>query len=98
MRSSHEHHRSFRGDLGGAKGEAGEKDGRVMWLSGLLSGCVGYFLGSPLFLVKTRLQAEAGAVGADGLYATGARAGHAPSLRDAMAMTGRCAFGTIWKS
>ena len=65
---------------GGGGGAAAAKDGGVMWLSGLLSGCAGYFLGSPLFLAKTRLQAEAGLVGPDGRYATGARAGHAPSF------------------
>ena len=52
-----------------------------MFAAGLLAGMLGYLLASPLLQVKTQMQAEAGRLGADGRYETGARAGRPPSYR-----------------
>lgn len=53
-----------------------------MFASGLLAGMLGYFIASPLLQVKTQMQAEAGQIGADGSYVTGARVGSRPSYRN----------------
>ena len=52
-----------------------------MFAAGLLSGCVGYFFASPFLMIMTQMQAEAGQVGADGKYITGAKAGKSPTYR-----------------
>jgi len=49
-----------------------------MFASGLASGMIGYFLASPFLMIMTQVQAEAGRVGPDGRYKTGARIGHFP--------------------
>lgn len=54
------------------------KQARAMVASSLLAGGVGYWITTPTFQMKVRLQAEAGLRGADGILLTGARAGHAP--------------------
>mmetsp|Transcript_127164 Transcript_127164/g.365738 ORF Transcript_127164/g.365738 Transcript_127164/m.365738 type:complete len:337 (-) Transcript_127164:91-1101(-) len=65
-----------------APGAAAAKVGpSAMFFSGLLAGMLGYFCASPLLLVKTQMQAEAGRIGADGRYETGVRAGQPPSYR-----------------
>mmetsp|Transcript_2540 Transcript_2540/g.4966 ORF Transcript_2540/g.4966 Transcript_2540/m.4966 type:complete len:307 (-) Transcript_2540:105-1025(-) len=51
----------------------------VMWFSGLIPGLVGYWVSTPLWQVKTRIQAEAGVL-KDGIYVTGARAGKPPEM------------------
>jgi hypothetical protein len=63
-----------------AMGDSG-KSGYTMAMAGFLSGAVGYGLSTPFFLMKTRLQAEAGRVGADGILQTGARKGKRPQYR-----------------
>lgn len=52
-----------------------------MFFAGLGAGMCGYFIASPVLQVKVQLQAEAGLVGSDGNYTTGARSGHAPRYR-----------------
>ena len=54
----------------------------VMFASGLVSGACAYFCGSPLYMMKNRLQSEAGLKSADGIYLTGVRNGKAPSYRN----------------
>ena len=61
----------------------GEKTAAQMLAAGSLSGCCGYFLASPLFMVKTQIQAEAGRV-AGGLLVSGAKAGAKPSYRSGL--------------
>lgn len=72
----------LRDSLGAMQG-----DGKVgptgMFASGLMAGMLGYLIASPLLQVKTQMQAEAGLVGADGRYETGARTGLPPSYRGA---------------
>ncbi|CAE8622664.1 unnamed protein product [Polarella glacialis] len=64
-------------------GEATEKVGPTgMFVSGLLAGMCGYFIASPLMQVKTQMQAEAGKLGPDGCYQSGARQGQPPSYRN----------------
>jgi hypothetical protein len=60
----------------------GSKGPAVMFGSGLISGACGYFCGNPLYMMKNRLQSEAGALSSDGIYLTGARKGLAPSYRN----------------
>lgn len=55
-----------------------EKSPVTMFCAGLMVGGVGYFTCNPLFQLKTRMQAEAGVLGADGVLRTGARAQHRP--------------------
>lgn len=52
----------------------------TMFAAGLLSGATGYFLGSPLYMIKNQLQSEAGML-VDGVYASGARKGLPPLYR-----------------
>ncbi|KAJ3088826.1 hypothetical protein HK102_007842, partial [Quaeritorhiza haematococci] len=54
----------------------------IKFSSGMMTGVVGSCVANPTDLVKIRLQGEAGRIGADGLYATGLRAGHKPSYRN----------------
>lgn len=64
----------------GASGPEVKKAGAGgMFAAGLVSGMASYLLASPLLQAKTQLQAEAGRVGPDGLYVTGAKAGRPPS-------------------
>ena len=61
----------------------GEKIGPSgMFAAGLVSGMCGYLCASPLLQIKTQMQAEAGSVGARGIYETGVRAGSAPTYRN----------------
>merc|ERR1719353_82234 len=39
----------------------------------------GYFFATPLLQVKTQMQVEAGKIGTDGMYMTGARTGLSPT-------------------
>ena len=55
---------------------------KSMFISGLAGGALGYVMASPLFFATRVAQAEAGLV-VDGVLATGARAGLAPSAADA---------------
>lgn len=57
----------------------GEKKKTHMFAAGLLPGAIGYFVGTPLYQVKNRLQAEAGLV-VEGQLTTGIRAGHPPTF------------------
>lgn len=57
------------------------KNPTTMFASSLLAGCVSYFIAAPFWLCKTRLQAEAGAVNAEGVLTSGARAGHPPKYK-----------------
>lgn len=52
-----------------------------MFVAGLASGMVGYFVASPFLMVMTQMQAESGKLGPDGRYVTGARAGQPPSYK-----------------
>lgn len=64
----------------GAMAGGNEKVGpQGMFVAGLLAGMTGYLCASPLLQVKTQLQVEAGKLGANGLYETGARIGHPPA-------------------
>ncbi|KAJ1622850.1 mitochondrial carrier domain-containing protein [Pavlovales sp. CCMP2436] len=57
-----------------------ERDGGTMATAGLLSGALSFFVASPFFQAKTRLQAESGRIDPiSGLLATGPRAGERPS-------------------
>ncbi|CAJ1346870.1 unnamed protein product [Effrenium voratum] len=62
-----------------AGGEPGKAGPSSMFCAGLLSGCSGYLVASPLLQVKTQMQAEAGKLGLDGLYASGLHVGLAPT-------------------
>lgn len=64
------------GKLAGSEDKVGAQG---MFFAGLFAGMAGYFCASPLLQIKTQMQVEAGKVGADGLYMTGARAGSPPS-------------------
>ena len=55
------------------------RSGFGMFVSGLLGGALGYVAAAPFFMVSRIAQAEAGIVGADGLYATGAKKGKMPT-------------------
>eukprot|EP00928_Gymnodinium_smaydae_P044583 TRINITY_DN29725_c0_g1_i1.p1 TRINITY_DN29725_c0_g1~~TRINITY_DN29725_c0_g1_i1.p1 ORF type:complete len:338 (+),score=52.41 TRINITY_DN29725_c0_g1_i1:47-1015(+) len=75
---------SFRDGIGALQG-SGEKVGpQGMFVAGLLAGMAGYFVASPLLQVKTQMQAEAGKLGADGLYLTGARRGLPPTYASSL--------------
>ena len=52
-----------------------DRSPRVMFAAGLGVGAVSYWLATPLWCAKTRLQGEAGIVNAEGVLSTGARAG-----------------------
>lgn len=67
--------------LTGSKGSAEKVGPTGMFFAGLGAGMCGYFIASPVLQVKVQLQAEAGLVGLDGKYATGARSGQAPTYR-----------------
>jgi len=93
-------------DLLGPQGASTGKVGPTgMFASGLLAGMCGYFLASPLLQVKTQMQAEAGLLGPDGKYETGARTGQPPTYRNAVqalrtlaasgATEGRGALGAV---
>lgn len=63
----------------------GKKVGATgMFVGGLLSGMLSYFVASPLLQVKTQMQAEAGQVGPQGLYLSGAKTGQAPTYNGAV--------------
>ncbi|KAJ9449610.1 Mitochondrial oxaloacetate transport protein [Diplonema papillatum] len=76
-------------DLLGAKPDTGHQTalGRItstakMVTAGVGSGMCGYWVASPLFMVKVQLQSEAGVVdAASGLLTTGAAAGRAPTYK-----------------
>jgi hypothetical protein len=51
-----------------------------MFVAGLFAGMTGYFCATPLLQVKTQMQVEAGKLGPEGLYVTGARKGQAGGL------------------
>ncbi|GAB5367323.1 hypothetical protein AAMO2058_001220500 [Amorphochlora amoebiformis] len=53
----------------------------VMWFAGLLPGMFGYWVSTPLWQIKTRIQAEAGIVDSLGVLTTGIRKGHPPTIR-----------------
>ena len=58
----------------------GRKTGLDMLLGGAVAGGLGYWLSTPIFQLKTRLQAEAGALdAASGVLLTGQRKGLPPS-------------------
>ncbi|CAK0880513.1 unnamed protein product [Prorocentrum cordatum] len=61
--------------VGGRNGFYPTARDAITWLTSasLVSGMASYLLASPLLQAKTQLQAEAGRVGPDGLYATGAK-------------------------
>eukprot|EP00933_Yihiella_yeosuensis_P015498 TRINITY_DN13497_c0_g1_i2.p1 TRINITY_DN13497_c0_g1~~TRINITY_DN13497_c0_g1_i2.p1 ORF type:complete len:322 (+),score=45.42 TRINITY_DN13497_c0_g1_i2:83-1048(+) len=69
----------FRDGFGSIAGGTEKVGPRGMFVAGLFAGCTGYFLASPLLQIKTQMQCEAGKLGADGLYVSGARTGLAPS-------------------
>ena len=52
----------------------------IMFTAGLATGAAGYAISCPIFRLKTKMQAEAGIIGADGVLKTGWRAGHAPEV------------------
>jgi len=60
----------------------GEKKTHHMMLGGLCGGAVSYWLTTPLAQAKTRIQAEAGEVGADGILISGKRAGQKPQYKN----------------
>lgn len=76
---------AVRDTVGAVAGSDGKIGPTGMFVAGLLSGMAGYFCASPLLQIKTQMQAEAGKVGADGLYETGARKGHPKSYSSALA-------------
>jgi len=53
----------------------GERSAPAMFAAGLGAGAAGYLASAPVFQVKTLAQAEAGAVGGDGILTSGASAG-----------------------
>eukprot|EP00930_Biecheleria_cincta_P015796 TRINITY_DN13050_c0_g1_i1.p1 TRINITY_DN13050_c0_g1~~TRINITY_DN13050_c0_g1_i1.p1 ORF type:complete len:273 (+),score=33.19 TRINITY_DN13050_c0_g1_i1:82-819(+) len=67
--------------LSSAPGASGKAGAANMFAAGLISGMVGYFLASPFLMVMVRMQSEAGLVGHDGRYITGARVGSPPSYQ-----------------
>eukprot|EP00937_MAST-01D_sp_MAST-1D-sp2_P007864 g7864.t1 len=70
---------TVRDAMGEAFGAGGKTSG-AMFAAGLFSGSLGYFISTPLHLVKTRQQAEVALLDAEGtLLARGPRAGH-PAL------------------
>ena len=75
---------------------------QTMLVGGLLSGAAGYFIPTPLQLMKVRLQGiDAGLVGADGRLVTGARAGERPRYRTLLRGLRRCwgegGVGGLWR-
>ena len=72
---------------------ASEKNAPVMFLAGLLAGGVGYFASSPVYQVKTLAQAEAGAIGADGVLTSGASKGEVPRFHGRSLAAGLAALG-----
>lgn len=58
---------------------AGKSGAANMFAAGLTSGMVGYFLASPFLMIMVRMQSEAGLVGHDGKFVTGARVGSPPA-------------------
>jgi len=71
--------------LAGRPRNAANKAGPVaMFMAGILSGMTGYVIAAPLLQVKTQMQAEAGHIGPDGLYATGLRRGHPPTYQNTL--------------
>ena len=67
-------------NLAGATAETPNKIGPTgMFAAGLISGMAGYFIASPGLMIMTQMQAEAGRLGADGKYASGAKVGFRPS-------------------
>eukprot|EP00435_Cladocopium_sp_Y103_P073216 s112_g42.t2 len=69
------------GQMGISAGKADKVGPAGMFFAGLCSGATGYVIASPLLQVKTQMQAEAGKIGPDGLYATGVLRGHAPTYQ-----------------
>ena len=59
-------------------GNVSEKNGVYMALSGLICGAGAYFVTTPFHLLKTMIQAEKAAIGLDGRYLGGSRAGKKP--------------------
>jgi dicarboxylate transporter 10 len=47
--------------------------------AGAVTGSIGSVISNPIDVVKVRIMAEAGSLGADGRYASGLRAGHLPT-------------------
>lgn len=67
------------------------KDAGTMASAGFLSGALSFFLATPFFQAKTRLQGEAGIVDPrTGLLVTGTRAGHTPAYRNLLHFVERC--------
>mmetsp|Transcript_15191 Transcript_15191/g.22995 ORF Transcript_15191/g.22995 Transcript_15191/m.22995 type:complete len:308 (-) Transcript_15191:158-1081(-) len=56
-----------------------EKHPGVMFLAGLMPGMFGYWVSTPLWQIKTRLQAETGLI-SNGIYTTGACKGSKPVI------------------
>jgi hypothetical protein len=70
----------------------GERDARTMAAAGLLSGALSFFIATPFFQAKTRLQAEAGQLDRiTGLLLTGPRAGHRPAYSGMLDFFRKCA-------
>jgi hypothetical protein len=63
-------------------------------LAGATTGALASSIGTPVEVVRIRLQGEAGRVGADGLYRTGMRTGHPPSYPAGTLS----AFGVIYRT
>lgn len=53
------------------EGKENRKSASSMAVSGFVCGAAGFFLATPLFGMKTQLQAEAGVMGSDGVMKTG---------------------------
>lgn len=64
-------------------GQGNEPKSKIsMFGAGLVSGGIGYGISTPMWQMKTRLQATTGRVGADGLLITGLRKGKKPLYRN----------------
>ena len=64
-----------------------QRSGASMFASGLLGGALGYIASAPFFSATRVMQAEVGALTADGkLYATGALAGQPPTVSSSNGM------------
>jgi len=72
-------------DLLGNFNDSQTKGVSTMFLSGLLAGCTGYFLGTPFLQLKTQMQTQNyGTVDGEGLLTAGPRAGKNPLYNDRM--------------